>query len=117
MMTIAIEILPSMNPLLALSDAIPIEPALSLFKFLSNAPVLAAASAADLMAKLKEVLNILMAFGFLYGTVRIIGGAMQIQRGETEAGKQSIIAGALIASAPMIMRVLFGIFVDGGAPL
>lgn len=84
---------------------------------LSFAPFFAAASSGDLTAKLKEVLTILMAFGFLYGTVRIMGGAMQIRRGETEEGKQSIIAGALIAAAPMIMRILFGIFVDGGATL
>lgn len=80
-------------------------------------PLLAVATAADLNAKLKEVLGIIMAFGFLYGTIRIIGGAMQIRRGEIEEGKQSIIAGTLIAAAPLIMRILFGIFFDGSAGL
>ena len=82
------------------------------FSILLN-PLLAVASLADLKTKLKEVLNMVMAFGFLYGTIRIIGGAMQIRRGETEEGKHSIISGTLIAAAPMIMRILYGIFFDG----
>ena len=83
----------------------------------SFGPVLAAASVQDLKLKLLEVLTVIMMFGFLYGTIRIIGGAMQIRRGEIEEGKQSIIAGALIAAAPMIMRILFGIFLAGDSTL
>ena len=110
-------ILPSLNSLFDFTGASGIGHAATLFDSVSVAPFLAAANAGDLPAKLKEVLNILMAFGFLYGTVRIMGGAMQMHRGDTEEGKQSIIAGALIAAAPMIMRILFGIFVEGGATL
>lgn len=82
--------------------------------FLAVQPIFAAAADA-LKDKLKQVLDIIMLFGFLYGTVRIIGGAIQMRRGETEEGKQSILSGALIAAAPLIMRVLFEIlFKDTG---
>ena len=71
----------------------------------------------DLQDKLKELLNIIMLFGFLYGTIRIIGGAAQIRRGEIEEGKSAIISGALIAAAPLIMRILFEIFFKPEASL
>lgn len=81
---------------------------------MKNYYLLAAAGAvSELKSKLLEVLNIIMLFGFLYGTVRVIGGAMQMRRGETEEGKTSIISGALIAAAPLIMRILFEIFFNG----
>ena len=73
-------------------------------------PFLFASAVIDLKTKLIEVLNIIMLFGFLYGTIRIIGGALQMNRGETEAGKAAIISGALIAAAPLIMRILFEVF-------
>lgn len=83
----------------------------------SFAPFLAAATQQDFVNKLKEVLTMIMAVAFLYGAIRIIGGAMQMRRGETEEGKQSLMAGALIAAAPMIMRILYGIFFDGSVGL
>jgi 4-hydroxybenzoate polyprenyltransferase len=92
------------------STQLSISPNAGLDTVLLSRPMLALANAGDIKAKLTEVLTIIMLFGFLYGTVRIIGGAMQIRRGETEEGKQSIIAGALIAAAPLIMRILFGVF-------
>ena len=76
-----------------------------------------ASTVADLKLKLKEVLTILMLFGFLYGTIRIIGGASQMRRGEYEEGKASIVSGALIAAAPLIMRILFEIFFNGEGTL
>ena len=76
-----------------------------------------ATATSDLRLKLQELLNILMLFGFLYGTVRIIGGAGQIQRGDSEQGKMSIISGALIAAAPLIMRILFEIFFKSSGAL
>lgn len=79
--------------------------------------LLVATAVSDLKLKLEELLNILMLFGFLYGTVRIIGGAGQIQRGDSEQGKMSIISGALIAAAPLIMRILFEIFFNSSAAL
>ena len=76
-----------------------------------------ASAVSDLKLKLEDLLNMLMLFGFLYGTVRIIGGAGQIQRGDSEQGKMSIISGALIAAAPLIMRILFEIFFNSSAAL
>ena len=77
-------------------------------------PFLFASAVSDLKDKLREVLNIIMLFGFLVGTIRIIGGANQMRRGDTEEGKSSIVGGALIAAAPLIMRILFEIFFGGG---
>ena len=74
-------------------------------------------AAADLREKMKEVLNIIMIFGFLYGTIRIIGGAAQMRRGEYEEGKAAIVSGALIAAAPLIMRILYEIFFNGDGSL
>ena len=73
-------------------------------------PFLLASAVSDLKDKLGQVLTIIMLFGFLVGTIRIIGGANKMQRGETEEGKAAIISGALIAAAPLIMRILFEIF-------
>ncbi len=76
-----------------------------------------ASSVGELKSKLEDVLNIVMLFGFLYGTIRIIGGAGQIRRGETEEGKTAIVSGALIAAAPLIMRILFEIFFNSSSSL
>ncbi len=73
-------------------------------------PYLLADAAGDLKKKLGEVLTILMLFGFLVGTIRIMGGASQIRRGETEEGQAAIISGALFAAAPLIMKILYEIF-------
>lgn len=78
---------------------------------------LAQAAVAELKTKLEEVLTMVMLLGFLYGTIRIIGGAAQIRRGEIEEGKGAIISGALIAAAPLIMRILFEIFFNTNAAL
>ena len=76
-----------------------------------------ATAVSDLKRKLEDLLTVLMLFGFLYGTIRIIGGAGQIRRGEIEEGKSAIISGALIAAAPLIMRILFEIFFNSSAAL
>ncbi len=78
-------------------------------------PFLVASAVSDLKDKLGEVLTIIMFFGFLVGTIRIIAGANQMRRGESEEGKAAIISGALIAAAPLIMRILFEIFFNSGA--
>ena len=62
-------------------------------------------------------MNILMLFGFLAGIIRIISGAGQMRRGDHEEGKSSILSGALIAAAPLIMHILFEIFFKGGSTL
>ena len=87
--------------------------------FLAELPGLFAQVGAvdELKTKLQAVLDIVMLFGFLYGTIRIIGGAGQMRRGETEEGKSSIISGALIAAAPLIMRILFEVFFKSGGSI
>ncbi len=80
-------------------------------------PLIAASSVGTLVAMLREVLTLLMMFGFLYGTIRIISGAAQMRRGEIEEGKAAIMSGVLIAAAPLIMRILFEIFFEGKAVL
>jgi len=107
----------SLISLLDFTGASGIGHASPLLNTVSVEPFLAAANAGDHTAELKQVLNMLMAFGFMYGTARIIGGAMKIRRGESEERKQTIIVCALIAAVPMIMRILFVIFVEGGATL
>lgn len=79
--------------------------------------VFAAATLEDIRLKLVDVMKIIMLFGFLFGVVRIIGGAGQMQRGDIEGGKASIISGALIAGAVIIMRVLFTLFFPDGLSL
>lgn len=69
----------------------------------------------DLRQKLGEVLIIIMLFAFLIGTIRIIDGANKIRRGETEEGKNAIQSGALIAAAPLIMKILYENFFNGNA--
>lgn len=78
-------------------------------------PFLLASAVSDLKDKLGQVLTMIMLFGFLVGTIRIIGGANQMRRGESEEGKAAIISGALMAAAPLIMKILFEIFFNGGA--
>lgn len=73
-------------------------------------PFLLASAVSNLKEKLGEVLTIIMLFGFLVGTIRIIDGANKMKRGETEEGKNAIVSGALIAAAPLIMKILFEIF-------
>lgn len=72
-------------------------------------PYLLASAVSDLKDKLGQVLTMIMLFGFLVGTIRIIGGANQMRRGESEEGKAAIISGALI------MKILFEIFFNSGA--
>jgi len=81
----------------------------------TGSPFLLASAVSDLKDKLGQVLTMIMLFGFLVGTIRIIGGANQMRRGESEEGKAAIISGALIAAAPLIMKILFEIFFNSGA--
>jgi hypothetical protein len=51
-----------------------------------------------------------MLFGFIFGTVCVIGGGFAIRRGDADAGKLSIIGGLIIAGAPVIVKALFTAF-------
>lgn len=57
-----------------------------------------------------RALGIVMLIGFIFGTICVIGGGFAIRRGDTDAGKLSIIGGLIIAGAPVIIRALFTAF-------
>jgi hypothetical protein len=40
----------------------------------------------------------------------VVGGGFAIRRGDTDAGKLSIIGGLIIAGAPVIVKALFTAF-------
>ena len=57
-----------------------------------------------------RALGIIMLIGFVFGTICVIGGGFAIRRGDTDAGKLSIMGGLIIAGAPSIVRALFAAF-------
>ena len=79
--------------------------------FLANifVPILAQ-SAGGLTQGASKALGIVMLMGFIFGTVCVIGGGFAIRRGDTDAGKLSIIGGLIIAAAPVIVKALFTAF-------
>ena len=62
----------------------------------------------DLQNKVGLALKLLMLFGFLSGVIAVMSGAAAIRRGED--GKPAIVAGILLAAAPMILSALYSIF-------
>jgi hypothetical protein len=79
--------------------------------FLANifVPILAQSSG-GLTQGASKALGIVMLIGFIFGTVCVIGGGFAIRRGDTDAGKLSIIGGLIIAAAPVIVKALFTAF-------
>ena len=79
--------------------------------FLANifVPILAQSSG-GLAQGASKALGIVMLMGFIFGTVCVIGGGFAIRRGDTDAGKLSIIGGLIIAGAPIIVKALFVAF-------
>lgn len=63
----------------------------------------------NIQAALSKVLGLLMLIGFVYGVIKVIGGAANYNR-DPDGAKQSIIAGVLIAGAVAIMTVVFRAF-------
>ncbi len=61
-------------------------------------------------------LGIMFMFGFIWGVLKIWGGANAISKGDPD-GKAGIIAGIIIAGAAAIMGALFAIFGLSGAAL
>jgi hypothetical protein len=57
-----------------------------------------------------KAMGIVMLIGFIFGTICVVGGGFAIRRGDTDAGKLSIIGGLIIAGAPVIVRALFTAF-------
>ena len=57
-----------------------------------------------------KAMGIVMLIGFIFGTICVVGGGFAIRRGDTDAGKLSIIGGLIIAGAPVIVKALFTAF-------
>src|SRR6266498_2228181 len=62
-----------------------------------------------------KAMGIVMLIGFIFGTICVIGGGFAIRRGDTDAGKLSIIGGLIIAGAPVIVAALFAAFGNEGS--
>jgi hypothetical protein len=82
--------------------------------FIQLMPFLAQA-AGGLAAGASKAMGIVMLIGFIFGTVAVIGGGFAIRRGDTDAGKLSIVGGLIIAAAPAIVKALFTAFGLGGS--
>lgn len=73
-------------------------------------PILAQAPAGGgFLAGLSKALGLIMLIGFVYGVIKVIGGAANYNR-DPDAAKQSIIAGVMIAGSVAIMLALFKAF-------
>lgn len=84
----------------------------------SLTPILAQAAVNGFASGLSKALGLIMLIGFVYGVIKIIGGAANYNR-DPDGAKQSIVAGLLIAGAVAIMLALFaafGINVSGLTP-
>src|ERR1700674_458726 len=77
-------------------------------------PILAQ-STTSLTQGVSSALGIVMLIGFIFGTICVVGGGFAIRRGDTDAGKLSIIGGLIIAGAPVIVKALFTSFGIGGS--
>jgi len=75
----------------------------------------ALAQVTGLMDGAGRAMGIVMLIGFIFGTICVVGGGFAIRRGDTDAGKLSIIGGLIIAGAPAIVRALFSAFGLGGS--
>jgi hypothetical protein len=73
-------------------------------------PILAQASSGGLAQGASKAMGIVMLIGFIFGTICVVGGGFAIRRGDTDAGKLSIIGGLIIAGAPIIVKALFTAF-------
>jgi hypothetical protein len=69
-----------------------------------------AQAAGGLAEGASQAMGIVMLIGFIFGTICVVGGGFAIRRGDTDAGKLSIIGGLIIAGAPVIVRALFTAF-------
>jgi hypothetical protein len=78
--------------------------------FLSKPFLPILAQAGGLAQGASKALGIVMLFGFIFGTICVVGGGFAIRRGDTDAGKLSIIGGLIIAGAPVIVKALFTAF-------
>ena len=78
---------------------------------------LIAQAAGGLAEGASKAMGIVMLIGFIFGTIAVIGGGFAIRRGDTDAGKLSIVGGLIIAGAPVIVKALFVAFGMGGSTI
>jgi hypothetical protein len=69
--------------------------------------VAAITGAADFNELLGKVLGVITIIAFIYGVILLIGAGMRFKDGDSAAGKQSIIGGAVIAGSVALMGYLF----------
>lgn len=82
---------------------------------LSRIPPILAQTGGSLTQAASSAMGIVMLIGFIFGTICVVGGGFAIRRGDTDAGKLSIIGGLIIAGAPVIVKALFTAFGIGSS--
>lgn len=80
-----------------------------LMTILAAPRVLAQMQVSQLKESLGNALGVLFMVGFIWGVVKIWGGADALSKGNPD-GKAGIVAGVIIASSAAIMGALFYIF-------
>ena len=78
--------------------------------------MLAEAGSGGLKQGLGYALGVLIMIGFVWGTVKVMGGADRISKGDPD-GKMAIIGGLMIAAAPQIMGALYAAFGYSGGTI
>jgi fumarate reductase subunit D len=64
---------------------------------------------ASLKTSIQFALGVVFLFGFIWGVIKIWGGADRMSKGDAD-GKMGIVSGIIIAGAAAIMGALFTIF-------
>jgi hypothetical protein len=72
-------------------------------------PLVLAQVPSSLKTSFQYGLGILFLGGFLWGVIKIWGGADRMSKGDAD-GKMGVVSGIIIAGAAAIMGALFGIF-------
>ena len=72
-------------------------------------PLILAQVPASLKTSFQYGLGILFLGGFLWGVIKIWGGADRMSKGDAD-GKMGVVGGIIIAGAAAIMGALFAIF-------
>ena len=75
----------------------------------ASAPLLLAQATQSLKTSVQTALGVVFIFGFIWGVIKIWGGADRMSKGDAD-GKMGIVSGIIIAGAAAIMAVLFTIF-------
>jgi fumarate reductase subunit D len=79
------------------------------------APLLAQAIPSSLITSFQYALGVIFLIGFIWGVVKIWGGADRMSKGDAD-GKMGVVSGVIIAGAAAIMAALYYIFgISGGA--